>query len=193
MAPGTLVVRADSSIAMGTGHVMRCLALAQAWQDAGGHVVFVTNDLSSAREQRLLAEQVEVVKFNGPPGGAQDASQLEKLSCAHHADWVVVDGYQFDAEYQRKVKDAGLKLLFIDDNGHATHYLADLVLNENSMPAKIFISLGRPKPGCCLVHDLPSCDMSSGTGGSASEKWLHLRARCWSPWAAVIQRTLLRM
>ena len=132
MAPGTLVVRADSSIAMGTGHVMRCLALAQAWQDAGGHVVFVTNDLSSAGEQRLLAEQVEVVKFNGPPGGAQDASQLEKLSCAHHADWVVVDGYQFDAEYQRKVKDAGLKLLFIDDNGHATHYLADLVLNQNS-------------------------------------------------------------
>jgi UDP-2,4-diacetamido-2,4,6-trideoxy-beta-L-altropyranose hydrolase len=127
-----LVIRADSSIVMGAGHVMRCLALAQAWQDVGGRVVFATGDLSSAIEQRLRSEQVEVVKFNGLRGAAQDASQLEELGRAHHADWVVVDGYQFDADYQRKVKDAGLKLLFIDDDGHAQHYLADLVLNQNA-------------------------------------------------------------
>ena len=132
--PGSqaFVVRADASVAIGTGHVMRCLALAQAWQDAGGRVVFATNDLSPAIEQLLRSEHVEIVRFNSPPGSAQDASQLEELSRAHHADWVVVDGYQFDAEYQRKVKDAGLKLLLVDDNGHATHYFADLVLNQNA-------------------------------------------------------------
>jgi UDP-2,4-diacetamido-2,4,6-trideoxy-beta-L-altropyranose hydrolase len=132
MTAGTLNIRADASIAIGTGHVMRCLALGQAWQDAGGRVVFATIGLTSPVEQRLRSEGIEIVKFNGAPGSVQDASQLEELACAHHADWVVVDGYQFEAEYQRKVKDAGLKLLFIDDNGHAKHYLADLVLNQNA-------------------------------------------------------------
>jgi len=103
MTAGTLNIRADASIAIGTGHVMRCLALGQAWQDAGGRVVFATIGLTSPVEQRLRSEGIEIVKFNGAPGSVQDASQLEELACAHHADWVVVDGYQFEAEYQRKV------------------------------------------------------------------------------------------
>ncbi len=45
--------------------------------------------------------------------------------------WVVVDGYEFGAEYQASLKNRGLKVLFIDDNGHARHYSADLVLNQN--------------------------------------------------------------
>ena len=35
-----LVIRADAGADIGIGHVMRCLALAEAWQDAGGKVVF---------------------------------------------------------------------------------------------------------------------------------------------------------
>lgn len=150
MAPGTLVVRSDASSAIGTGHVMRCVALAQAWQDAGGRVVFATYDLSPAIEQLLRSEQVEIVRFNSPPGGAQDAAQLEELSRAHHADWAVVDGYQFNAEYQRKVKDAGLKLLFVDDNDHATHYFADLVLNQNAHACQDFYPSRTPQTRLCL-------------------------------------------
>jgi len=31
-----LLIRADADTQIGTGHLMRCLALGQAWQDAGG-------------------------------------------------------------------------------------------------------------------------------------------------------------
>ena len=36
-----LVIRVDASTQIGTGHLMRCLALAQAWKDAGGQVTFI--------------------------------------------------------------------------------------------------------------------------------------------------------
>ena len=35
-------------------------------------------------------------------------------------------------EYQSALKRAGRKVLFVDDNGHAEHYSADLVLNQNA-------------------------------------------------------------
>jgi len=31
-----LYIRADADGKIGTGHIMRCIALAQAWQDQGG-------------------------------------------------------------------------------------------------------------------------------------------------------------
>ena len=42
-----------------------------------------------------------------------------------------MDGYRFDSEYQRNLKNAGLKLLFVDDLGQCEHYFADLVLDQN--------------------------------------------------------------
>jgi UDP-2,4-diacetamido-2,4,6-trideoxy-beta-L-altropyranose hydrolase len=43
----------------------------------------------------------------------------------------VVDGYHFGGEYQQILKQSKLHLLFIDDYGHAEHYYADFVLNQN--------------------------------------------------------------
>ena len=144
MPPGTLIIRADASIAMGTGHVMRCLALAQAWQDEGGECIFAMAETTAASEERIRAEKFAVTNVVACPGTPQDAAQGVDLALAHHAPWIVVDGYQFDVEYQRKLKAAGLKLLVVDDTGHAGAYVADLVLDQNAHATKDLYQLREP-------------------------------------------------
>jgi len=126
-----LLFRADTSVAIGTGHVMRCLALAQAWQDAGGRTVFAMAEATPAVGERLGREGMEMLRLKAEPGSVDDAQETIALAQAEHASWVVVDGYRFGADYQMALTGAGLKVLFIDDNGHAGLYAADIVLNQN--------------------------------------------------------------
>jgi UDP-2,4-diacetamido-2,4,6-trideoxy-beta-L-altropyranose hydrolase len=128
----TLLVRCDASVAIGTGHAMRCLALSQAWQDAGGSAVFAMAEATLAIEERLRRENVEVTRLKAEPGSADDVQETVALARGKQASWVVVDGYGFGANYQSGLKHAGLKVLFIDDNGHAEHYSSNLVLNQNA-------------------------------------------------------------
>ncbi len=125
---GTLLIRADASTAIGTGHVMRCLALAQAWQDAGGRAVFAMAQSTESIRACLAREQCDVVDSIFP---ADDLQQTISAARERNCEWVVVDGYQFDADYQLGLKAAGLRVLFLDDYGHSRHYAADLVLNQN--------------------------------------------------------------
>lgn len=129
---------------MGTGHVMRCFALAQAWQDAGGKSVFAIAEAAPAILGRLLADNMEVVPLEILAGGEDDARKVKELALGHAAQWVAVDGYQFGAGYQRQLKAAGLKLLFVDDNGHAGHYSADLVVNQNAHTDESFYGSREP-------------------------------------------------
>ncbi len=126
-----LVFRADGNARIGTGHVMRSLALAQAWQDQGGRAVFLMDLKAPALGSRLQSEGMEVVFLSSPPGTAGDADEATELARRLGAGWVVVDGYHFGAAYQRQVREAGLKLLFIDDIGSAGENYADLILNQN--------------------------------------------------------------
>lgn len=126
-----VLIRADAAAQMGTGHVMRCLALAQAWQEAGGTVLVVCALLTPGLEARLQAEGIAVAHLDAEPGSAQDAAETLALAERVGAGWVIVDGYAFSGEYQRAIARAGLPLLAIDDFGHAGHYWAGLVLNQN--------------------------------------------------------------
>ncbi|NEP28200.1 UDP-2,4-diacetamido-2,4,6-trideoxy-beta-L-altropyranose hydrolase, partial [Moorena sp. SIO3I6] len=126
-----LIIRANASLKIGTGHVMRCLALAQAWQETGGEAIFILNTEACVLQERLRSQSMEVVHLSVSSGSTEDAKQTASFAHQFGADWVVVDGYHFGADYQRVIKEAGLRLLFIDDYGHAAHYWADLVLNQN--------------------------------------------------------------
>lgn len=126
-----LVIRADVNTGIGSGHLMRCLALAQVWQNDGGSVTFLMAKGASALEIRLKQEGINVERLSSLPGGRDDAIKTINLANDQGANWVVVDGYHFDSEYRRTIKDSGLRLLFIDDMGYAEHYWADIVLNQN--------------------------------------------------------------
>lgn len=130
MSKPPLVIRADAGTDMGTGHIMRCLALAQAWQDHGGNVTFVSNSPDALRS-RLSAERISALPIFEPNGTWKDARQLIAVAEQLEATYVVVDGYHFGADYQRWLKNAKLRVLFIDDHGHAPDYCADWVLNQN--------------------------------------------------------------
>ncbi|MCF3609399.1 UDP-2,4-diacetamido-2,4,6-trideoxy-beta-L-altropyranose hydrolase [Planktothrix agardhii 1033] len=125
------IIRTDISTQIGVGHVMRCLALAQALQDIRERPVFVLANSVLALEDRLKSEGMEVFHLTTEPGSLADAQETTALANQFESRWVVVDGYHFGAEYQKTIKDSGLRLLFIDDYGHAEHYYADFVLNQN--------------------------------------------------------------
>jgi UDP-2,4-diacetamido-2,4,6-trideoxy-beta-L-altropyranose hydrolase len=137
MIAGTLLIRADASVAIGTGHVMRCIALAQAWQDAGGRAVFAMAEATPAVRARIAAEACEIAEISSSSGTAEDAIQTIALAEQKNCEWIVVDGYHFGADYQRALKAAGFKLTVLDDYGHAQHYCADFVLNQNVSASKL--------------------------------------------------------
>lgn len=111
--------------------MMRCLALAQAWRDAGGRAVFASAVTTNAIQSRLDAESCEIATVSGAPGSEDDAHATITRAAREGARWVVVDGYHFGHEYQKRLTEAGCKVLFLDDYGHAGEYPADLVLNQN--------------------------------------------------------------
>lgn len=125
-----LLLRADASAEIGTGHVMRCLALAQAWQVAGGSVSFV-GTLTPAVAERLESERIDIRPPGAEPGTPEEAAETAQCAEKVGASWVVVDGYHFESQYQRRLREEGRRVLFIDDYGHADWYDADLVLNQN--------------------------------------------------------------
>jgi len=132
-----LLIRADSTTRIGTGHIMRCLALAQSWQDHGGKVTFLSHCESEALHQRILKEGFEFIPIEKPHPDTNDLGfTLDILSTITYQPsatslWLVLDGYHFTPDYQKAIRENGYRLLVIDDMAHLDHYHADILLNQN--------------------------------------------------------------
>ena len=126
-----LLIRADASATIGTGHVMRCLALAQAWQDAGGRVIFALAVGAEEIGERLRSEGAAVLRVSGELGSGEDAGETAQLCTRNRADWLILDGFHFSQSYRESVKTDASRLLLLDDHGENAPYKCDLVLNTN--------------------------------------------------------------
>ncbi len=120
----TLVIRADASRDIGTGHVMRCLALAQAWMARGGAVCWAATAMPEALTARLAREGI----FARMIDPRLDALATSALADEAGASWIIVDGYNLDGSYERAI---GHRVLAWDDDVHTDHAACALVLNQN--------------------------------------------------------------
>ena len=131
----TLLIRVDANVGMGTGHVMRMIALAQAWRQSGGEAVFLCSDITPPLEQRIQQEDFQLEKISATSGCVDDLeatmAAVSRIAKGNQSLAVALDGYQFCAGFQLGVKKAGCRLLVVDDYGHADAYHADIVLNQN--------------------------------------------------------------
>jgi len=127
-----LVIRADAGGELGTGHVMRMIALAQAYMRRGGHVVITSVLCPEPIINRVLELGIEHHMLNGcEPGDAQDSAATLQLCEENEAQWLVLDGYHFDEEYQQRLAGHDIKVLCVDDYGHCETWNCDAVLNQN--------------------------------------------------------------
>ena len=94
---------------------MRCLALAQAWEDAGGTVSLAVAELPDALLPRVAAEGVSLSRVHATPGGLRTLAETVAQAHRLRADWVVIDGDRFRSDFLKTVRGRGLLVLLIDD------------------------------------------------------------------------------
>lgn len=150
-----VAIRTDASVAMGSGHVMRCLTLADGLRAEGAHVRFITRahsgNLDALIEARGYVVHSLAVKARAPRDesftsakppyaawlGCDWSTDLEDtagvLRSIGGVDWLVVDHYALDARWQTPLRQFADRLLVIDDLADRDHD-ADLLLDQNMVP-----------------------------------------------------------
>jgi UDP-2,4-diacetamido-2,4,6-trideoxy-beta-L-altropyranose hydrolase len=155
MAGVKILFRTDADAAMGTGHVMRCLALAEALCDLGHECHFLCASLPPALQARLEGEGIrlhwlaEAIDGQGRRLTDEEAQATLYIVSAIGAAALVVDGYHFSLDWRRAAyadaHRAGRRVMALldDTDGPVAH--ADWVVNPVAGP--------RDLPGCLFGPD----------------------------------------
>ncbi|CAO3435750.1 UDP-2,4-diacetamido-2,4,6-trideoxy-beta-L-altropyranose hydrolase [Azospirillum endophyticum] len=144
-----ILIRADASPTIGTGHVMRCLAVAEALRDQGHEALFAAVESTPAIDRRLAAEGFRHLSIAGPVGEAADLAATRSLLRREHGTAVMLDGYRFGEAYRAGLQAAGARVLAWDDLGDGTPLHADLVVN--AAPRAAALPYGEMAPGAVLL------------------------------------------
>lgn len=140
--------RVDASLQMGTGHVMRCLTLANALKLQGCECQFISREHPGNLIAHILHQGFKVhtlplattnVSSNSEPRlshelwlGAtqqQDATECSALLRDLQIDWLIVDHYALDARWEIAIKEHYSRLMVIDDLADRNHE-CDLLLDQ---------------------------------------------------------------
>ncbi|WP_158967733.1 UDP-2,4-diacetamido-2,4,6-trideoxy-beta-L-altropyranose hydrolase [Paraglaciecola sp. L3A3] len=123
-----IVFRVEGSPQIGLGHVMRCMALAQSLTDKQ-HDVF---SIMSKQSQLFCQSRADW------PGQIIPLDILEHRNEAEYvkqqvidlaADWLFLDGYQFDQTYRQYLCSEHYQFAIFDDINNTGNLFADLVIN----------------------------------------------------------------
>jgi UDP-2,4-diacetamido-2,4,6-trideoxy-beta-L-altropyranose hydrolase len=133
------MIRADASVQMGYGHVMRCLTLADELRDRGASVEFICREnpggLSEFIEKKRgffvhkLPIKKDSIKDNDWNMEAKQISEVLKGK-NEFIDWLIIDHYEVESKCERKLRPLVKKILVIDDLANREHH-CDLLLDQN--------------------------------------------------------------
>ena len=150
--------RVDSSLEIGTGHVMRCLTLADNLAAQGVKCMFMCREHPGSLMQLIMAkghlvfslpfkdklrQQVNNINFSNSKNNygqwlgvtqEQDAKLCAPILAEFKPDWLIVDHYGLDIAWELPLKAYYGKLLVIDDLAdrlHACNILLDQTFGRN--------------------------------------------------------------
>ncbi|HEY0596054.1 UDP-2,4-diacetamido-2,4,6-trideoxy-beta-L-altropyranose hydrolase [Sphingopyxis sp.] len=139
-----ILIRADASLEMGIGHVMRCLTLADGLRSAGGQIDFVCREHPGhfAEIIRSRGYAVHLLPMGRSEAGAlahsawlggnqaDDAAAVADLARAKRPDWLIVDHYGLDITWERTLRPFAEKIMVVDDLADRNHD-CDVLLDQN--------------------------------------------------------------
>lgn len=128
-----IVFRVDSSEQIGTGHVMRCVTLAQMLRQQGAQIFFVcrsdTGHLNNwIQEQGFPLFELTYGIFHQKNDAVATVQVLKKMNL--NIDWLIVDHYELDAQWEKIVYDFVQHVMVIDDLANRKH-VCDCLLDQN--------------------------------------------------------------
>lgn len=141
--------RTDASVQIGTGHVMRCLTLADALRMHGADCVFLCrphdgnllHQIAERGHRSLSLTPVPVESVARSPDDpshadwlgtdwAQDADDTRQGLDGQAVDWLVVDHYAIDHRWESAMRGSCNRLLVMDDLADRKHD-CDLLLDPS--------------------------------------------------------------
>jgi UDP-2,4-diacetamido-2,4,6-trideoxy-beta-L-altropyranose hydrolase len=144
-----VVIRTDASAFIGTGHLMRCLTLADYLRNAGASVTFVSREHPGHLCDLVETRGYQVIRFPASEPktlsvGKDDYAawlavpwqlDAEQTSAAIRTlgltpDWLVVDHYGLDGQWELGLRALVGKIMVIDDLANRPHD-CDLLLDQN--------------------------------------------------------------
>ena len=138
--------RVDASLFMGIGHFMRCLNLADALLERDAQVRFICREHKGHLIDKLSQKAIPVTVLPAPVitdtpesesyaawlGVSQADDAKESIAALNNEepDWLVVDHYGLDVEWEKQLRPHVKKLMVIDDLANRIHD-CDILLDQN--------------------------------------------------------------
>ena len=134
-----IAIRADAGLGIGTGHVMRCLTLADGLAACGADIHFLCQAQPVHMVEAIQARGHAVTLLPSDLPGGDDTvwSAARWQADAGHClaalqggvDWLIVDHYALDASWECAMRGAARRVLVIDDLADRSHD-CDLLLDQ---------------------------------------------------------------
>ncbi|WP_282611373.1 UDP-2,4-diacetamido-2,4,6-trideoxy-beta-L-altropyranose hydrolase [Pelagibius sp. Alg239-R121] len=119
--------RADASEQIGSGHLMRCITLADTLKESGAQTRFLCHDLPDSMWQLVKARGHQLMSVKSPE---TDAAASSHLLSDRHWDWLIVDHYGLDIQWETFLRRRSSKIMVIDDLANRRHD-CDMLLDQN--------------------------------------------------------------